>query len=110
MVIVFATTKMEKVFNSAKELNRKYGKQAQKIMIRMGSLRAAANLSQVPKVPPDRCHELSEGRPGQFAVDLIHPFRLVFEPAEVPVPRKTDGGIDLAMVTKIRILDVEDYH
>lgn len=110
VIIVFATSKMEKVFNSDKELTRKHGEQVKKIRARMAVLRAAANLAQVPKVPPDRCHELSEGRAGQFAVDLVHPYRLIFEPADDPVPRKVDGGIDLAMVTKIRILSVEDYH
>lgn len=101
---------MEKLFNSEKDLSRKYGQQAKKIKLRMGVLRSVSNLAQVPKLPPDRCHELSEARAGQFAVDLIHPFRLVFEPADEPVPRKSDGGIDLVAVTKIRILSVEDYH
>lgn len=110
MLIVFANTKMEKLFNSEKDLTRKYGQQAKKIRVRMAVLRAAANLARVSNLPPERCHELSEGRAGQFAVDLMHPFRLVFEPADEPVPRKADGGIDLALVTKIRILNVEDYH
>jgi len=101
---------MEKLFNSEKDMIRKYGPQAKKIKLRMAVLRAAANPAQVPKSPPDRCHELSVSRPGQFAVDLIHPYRLIFEPANDPVPRKADGGIDLVMVTKIRILSVEDYH
>jgi proteic killer suppression protein len=107
---VFANTKMEKLFNSEKDLARKHGQQAKKIRLRMAVLRAAANLARVSSLPPERCHELSEGRAGQFAVDLIQPFRLVFEPADEPVPRKADGGIERALVTKIRILSVEDYH
>jgi len=110
VIIVFANTKTEKLFNSTKELKRKHGAQTEKIQLRLMALRLAANLDKIPKGPPDRCHELSGGRAGQFAVDLTHPYRLVFEPPEMPVPKKTDGGIDLVAVTKIRILSVEDYH
>jgi proteic killer suppression protein len=35
---------------------------------------------------------------------------LIFRPAHNPVPKKDDGGIDLAAVTAIEILDVRDYH
>lgn len=36
--------------------------------------------------------------------------RLIFIPDHDPVPRKDDGGIDLAQVTKITILEITDYH
>lgn len=43
-------------------------------------------------------------------MDLVHPYRLVFEPAHDPVPRTTDGGIDIDRVTAITIMEVVDYH
>lgn len=46
----------------------------------------------------------------QFAVDLKHPKRLVFEIADNPVPRKPDGGLDLASVTSVVVVEVVDYH
>ncbi len=73
-------------------------------------LRAADTLADISMLPPARRHGLSGDRAGQFAVDVQHPFRLIFEPAHDPVPRKEDGGIDLARVTAIRILEVTDYH
>ena len=73
-------------------------------------LRAADTLADISTLPPARCHQLSGDRAGQFAVDVRHPFRLIFEPAHDPVPRKEDGGIDLTRVTAIRILEVTDYH
>ena len=73
-------------------------------------LRAADTLADISTLPPARCHQLSGDRAGQFAVDVRHPFRLIFEPAHDPVPRKEDGGIDLPRVTAIRILEVTDYH
>ena len=80
------------------------------IMKRMAVLRAAHNLGLVPTTPPERRHQLSGDRNEQFAVDLIHPKRLVFEINHQPPPRENDGGIDTERVTAITILDVVDYH
>lgn len=110
MVILFASTKLEKTFNSQKKLQREYGEQAKKIQMRMTVLRAAPTLAHVPVGKPDRLHELSGERKGCFAVDLKHPYRLIFEPAYVPVPGREDGGIQKEQVVSIRILSVEDYH
>ena len=110
MEITFAGTKLEKTFNSESLLQREFGEQAPRIMSRMAVLRAAPSLGVVPVNKPERRHELTGNRKGTFAVDLKHPYRVVFEPAENPVPRKDDGGIDLERVISIRILKVEDYH
>ena len=61
-------------------------------------------------MPPARMHELKSNRDEQFAVDLVHPYRLVFEPTHDPLPRKEDGGINLEQVTAIKIMEVVDYH
>lgn len=78
--------------------------------MRLAALRSAQTLAMVPATPPERRHLLSGGRRGQYAVDLVHPYRLVFEPAHDPVPRTTDGGIDIDRVTAITIMEVVDYH
>lgn len=59
---------------------------------------------------PGRCHQLKGNRAEQFAIDLDGLHRLIFEPANTPVPRKPDGGIDWTLVTAIEIVGVEDYH
>ena len=110
MEIQFYTKKLKKIFNSEYELARTYGKLSPKIMLRMNVLRNAPNLASVPITPPDRCHELIADRAGQFAVDLIHPHRLVFRPSECPPPRKKDGGIDKENVVSIMIIEVVNYH
>ena len=111
MDIVFRNRKLEKAFNSAAVLQKAYGAQMAKvIMMRMAVLKAARNLGVVPATRPDRRHQLSGDREAQFAVDLVHPHRLIFEPNHKPLPRKDDGGIDMAQVTAIMILDVIDYH
>jgi len=103
MEIRFASAKLKKEFESQALLQKRYGEQANKIQLRLALLKASPNLASVPKGKPDRCHELKGERKGTFAVDLIHPFRLLFEPSGNPVP-------SMEKVTSIRILGVEDYH
>ena len=111
MDIAFRTRKLEKVLNVADALQKAYGaRRARTIMLRMAVLGAARSLAAVPTTPPDRRHQLSGDRDEQFAVDLVHPYRLVFEANHEPVPRKDDGGLDAEQVTAIKILDVVDYH
>lgn len=111
MVITFKTNKLRKTFNSGKKLKKAYGNEnARIIMRRMTVLSAASNLSEVPTMKPERCHPLRGKKKGQYAVDLKHPYRLVFFPDHNPLPETKEGQLDLAQVTCIKILSVEDYH
>ncbi len=111
MNITFRSEKLAKIFNSGKDLVREYGNEnANRIKLRMAVLMAANCLDEVPVHPPERRHELSGNRKGQFAVDVKHPQRLIFEPNHNPLPRKADGGLDLRKISAITILGVEDYH
>ncbi len=111
MDIDFARQKLEKTFNSQTALNRTFGDRiARTIAMRMAVLRNARTLSMVPVTRPERRHQLEGGRAGQYAVDLVHPHRLVFKPNHDPMPRKKAGGIDTDQVTAITIIGVIDYH
>ena len=111
MDIAFRTRKLEKTFNSAVALKRACGAQMVRvIMTRLAVLRAARNLALVPTSRPERAHRLCGDRDGQYAVDLVHPYRLVFEIGHAPFPRTEEGGVDAGQVTAIVIVDVVDYH
>ncbi len=111
MEIAFRTRKLERAFNAADALRKTFGaRMARVIMLRMAVLRVARSLALVPTTQPDRRHQLSGDRNEQFAVDLVHPYRLVFEANHEPVPRKEDGAIGTQQLTAITILDVVDYH
>lgn len=83
---------------------------AERLQQRLAELKAAETLEDISRLPPARCHELSQDRKGQLAVDLAHPKRLIFEPDHNPVPRRSDGGLDWANVTAIRVIEIIDYH
>ncbi|MCY3876840.1 MAG: hypothetical protein OXF88_21420 [Rhodobacteraceae bacterium] len=43
-------------------------------------------------------------------MDLVKPYRLVFEANRETIPREEDGGIGTEQVTAITIVAVVDYH
>ena len=49
-------------------------------------------------------------RSGRYAVDGVHPHRLVFQSNHDPVPRLANGGIDIGHVAAITIIEVIDDH
>lgn len=111
MIIVFNDRKLEKLCQSERLLVKAFGKDcARKIARRLTVLDGAPCLADVPSMPPERCHPLTGDRDGEFAVDVQHPYRLVFRPHHDPVPTTDDGGIDIRRVTDIEILAIEDYH
>lgn len=111
MEVFFGNRKLCRIFSSGQLLLREYGQEnGRLIMRRMSVLMAAPTLSEVPATKPERRHELTNDRAGQFAVDVKQPYRLVFVPLGDPVPRLPEGGYDLARITAIEVLALEDYH
>ena len=111
MDILFQDQKFAKLCDNGSLLERKYGsRRARLIERRILQFRAVENLEALHILPQVRCHELKGDKEGTLALDLDHPYRLIFEPANDPIPRKPDSGLDWKRVTVIRILSMEDYH
>lgn len=106
--ISFKTAKLQKVCNSAALLQKTYGREnAVRIRRRLAVLEAASCLSDVPVLPPERCHALLGSRAGCFAVDVLQPYRIIFEPFGLASGR---ARINRKSVLAITILDIIDYH
>ena len=98
MDITYKNKKIEKVCTDAKTAERTYGREmAEKIHQRIDEITAADTVEMMIQFHIGRCHPLSQNRKGQYAVDLVHPFRLVFE--------KNGEKIQIA-----NILEIVDYH
>jgi len=111
MLIYFKTRHLHKICSKENEAIKKLGlKMARKLQQRMMELSAAPFLDYISKLPPPRCHQLKGQRSGQFSVDLDHPYRLVFVPANNPIPEEKDGSIDLTKIDSIEIIDILDTH
>ncbi len=108
MKIEFKDEKMKALCENSALANKKLGqKMAKKLRTRLADLQAA---SVVAELSAGRPHPLKGDLKGKFALDLVHPKRLVFEPANDPVPCKDDKSIDWQQVTQIRIVWIGDYH
>lgn len=83
---------------------------AAKLAQRISELLAVESLADLALLPGPRCHELGADRDGQISLDLIHPMRLIIEPADESPPTKTDGGLDWKRVTAVVIVEIVDTH
>ena len=111
MNIQFATSKMRKLCNNYKKLTKKYGlEQAKLIRRRLDEIFASENLAVLGSLPQARCHELKGILKGKLSVDIAQPYRLIFSPADNPIPLKKDGGLDWEKVRNVIVDKVEDPH
>ncbi len=98
MDIIYKNKKIEKVCTDARTAERTYGAEmAEKIQQRIDEISAADTVEMMIQFHIGRCHPLTQNRKGQYAVDLAHPYRLVFE--------KRGDEIQL-----VNILEIVDYH
>ena len=110
MQVEFASTRLQKVCESEKELRRTYGRDcAKQVMTRLADLRAAPTLADMRHLP-GRCHELAGDRAGQLGIVLVGGRRLVLEPT-AGWPEAKQGGVDVwTEVDAVRVLEIVDYH
>lgn len=98
MDIIYKTKKLEKQCTDYRVTIKDYNKEmAVKITQRIDEINSASTVEELVQFKIGRCHPLEGNRNGQYAMDLVHPFRLVF------VEEK--GHIEL-----IKIIAIEDYH
>jgi plasmid maintenance system killer protein len=114
MDILFKRKKDYDLANNESRLQQKFKgnpRRSKLIRARLDELADADNLAVMRHLPQAHCHELKGRRSGQLAVKLDKGFRMVFDVANDPVPRKPDDGLDWSKVTAIRIIELaEDYH
>jgi proteic killer suppression protein len=89
---------------------KSFGQMARKVNQRLKDLSDAESLAIMRTISASRCHELTGKRKGELAVDVSNNYRLIFKPNHDPIPRKIDGGLDWEKVTKIELIEIEDYH
>jgi proteic killer suppression protein len=110
MEVLFASERLKRDLSTQRVLQRDWGQEgAKKIALRLQQLAAAPTLAEMRNLP-GRCHELTADRAGSLAVDVHHPFRLIFRPTADPTPVKPDGGLDWAKVESVTITEIVDYH
>jgi len=98
VIIEYKNKSIEKVCTNAHEATKKHGdKMAEIIHQRIDEIEAAETVEMMIRFRIGRCHPLTGNRKQQYAVDLLHPYRLVFE--------KRGDSIQIA-----KIMEIVDYH
>jgi len=96
--IEYKSRGLEKVCTNALEAEKKHGKNmAAKIHQRIDEITAADSVEMLVHFRIGGCHILKGDRKKQYAMVLIHPYRLVFE---------LKGN----EVQIVRVIEIIDYH
>lgn len=110
MDISFANKRLKKYANDDAEAIKKLGaKRAKLYKQRLDDLSASESLEDV-RYLPGHYHELKKNRKGQWSCDLDHPYRLIFEPQENPIPTNDAGQYCWIEIKGIEIVEIVDYH
>ena len=110
MKIEYGKNKLKMQLSNSTELKKAFGLNARRIQSRLDDIVASPSLAVLMQIPAANCHSLSGKRIGQWAVDISGNFRLIFEIANIPIPKTIEGSIDPLLVTEICILEIVDYH
>lgn len=107
MKVRYRTRKLKKQCEDPKIAQKDYGlSMGKKLTQRVGELIAATSLLDVKRIRSANLHKLKGKRADEYAVNLVHPHRLVFTPI-----LQEDGDInELKSINIVRIEEVTDYH
>ncbi|MBR0519401.1 type II toxin-antitoxin system RelE/ParE family toxin [bacterium] len=98
MEVTFKNSKIKKICTEPKIASKKYSEpMADIIAQRIVELRASETIEELLKDKIGRCHSLKGDRKGQYAMDLIHPQRLVFT-------------VHKKQIQIAKIIEIVDYH
>lgn len=98
MQVKYRTNKLQKQCTNFFEARKAYGLAvAEKLHQRIDEITAADSIEMLVQCKIGRCHPLHGNRKDQFAMDLVHPHRLVFE--------KYNGQLHV-----VQVVEIVDYH
>lgn len=107
MIVEYKSNNIKKQCENPKVAQKEYGDRiGNKLTQRVGELVAATSLLDIKMVPSARLHRLKGNRSVEYAIDLVHPFRLIIKPMNV----KCLDLNELDKITIVRIEEVIDYH
>jgi proteic killer suppression protein len=111
MIIIINNKKLKKILEDKNKIRKKYGiDMAKKIMQRIDDIEFAENLETLMKLPGNH-HPLTGDRKGQFACDLVQPYRLIYRPVLNDTLLTNDSGnLIYSEITRVEIIEIVDYH
>jgi proteic killer suppression protein len=111
MIIIVNNRKLRKILEDENKIRKKYGiDMAEKIMQRIDDMKSAENLEILMKLPGNH-HPLTGDRKGQFACNLVQPYRLIYRPVLNDTLLINDSGnLIYSEIIIVEIIEIVDYH
>lgn len=110
MEVTFCDKRLKKLANDERRRVKELGYQMAKVYFRrITQLSDSESLEDV-RFLPGHFHELSGDRKGQWACDLIQPYRLIFIPHENPIPKDQSGKYIWIEIKGVEIKEITNYH
>lgn len=98
MKVIYKNKQIQKVCENGKIAIKQYGdKMAVVLRQRLVEIQVSESIEKLLTQRIGRCHQLKGNRKNQYAMDLIHPYRLIFVVKE--------DEIQIA-----KIMEIVDYH
>jgi len=98
MKVTFRNKKLERECTELDVGTRRYGlDMALKILERIIEIENIGSVEQLIMFSIGRCHSLNGNRRGQYAMDLIQPYRLIFTKDETEIK-------------VVKIIEITNYH
>ena len=110
---VYLSKKLKRDIEDDARRQKRFGTEmSNKIKLRMAALSAAESLVDFwpPYSGPERCHELKGDLAGTFSMDLKHPYRLLFIPADLKETEFEDEKQRWQSIKAIEVTSIEDTH
>jgi toxin HigB-1 len=109
MDIAFKNNHLKELCENSRYAKRELGEAcAKKLHARIADIQAAANVTELIAGKP---HPLTgKNDYMKYSIQLDGGNRLVFVPDLNPIPRRADGGIDWMLVTRVKVVDIGNYH
>lgn len=96
--INYKSNSLERVCTNYSAAQRKYGERMAKLIHqRVNEIQAADSIEMLVQYSIGRCHQLEGNRKGEYAMDLVHPYRLILKQSKMDVKL-------------MQIINIEDYH
>lgn len=96
--VEYKNKQIAKICTNIHEAEKKHGREmAEKVHLRIKQILATPSVEILIQYRIGRCHQLKGRRKEQYAMDLVHPHRLIFE--------KKGNEIQIAC-----IMEIVDYH
>lgn len=96
--VEYKNKQIEKICTNIHEAEKKHGREmAEKVHLRIKQILATPSVEILIQYRIGRCHQLKGKRKEQYAMNLVHPYRLIFE--------KKGNEVQIAY-----IMEIVDYH